>query len=42
VSVGVAALPDHGADTQSLLQKVDDLMYQAKKDGKNKVYCDLK
>jgi len=25
-----------------LLQKVDDLMYQAKKDGKNKVYCDLK
>ena len=42
VSVGVAALPDHGADTQSLLQKVDGLMYQAKKDGKNKVYCDLK
>ncbi|HKJ30051.1 MAG TPA: sensor domain-containing diguanylate cyclase [Desulfuromonadales bacterium] len=42
VSVGVAALPDHGSDTQSLLQKVDDLMYQAKKDGKNKVYFDLK
>ena len=42
VSVGVAALPDHGADTQALLQKVDALMYQAKKDGKNKVYCDLK
>jgi diguanylate cyclase (GGDEF)-like protein len=42
VSVGVAALPDHGSDTQALLQKVDDLMYQAKKDGKNKVYCDLK
>jgi diguanylate cyclase (GGDEF)-like protein len=42
VSVGVAALPDHGVDTQALLQKVDDLMYQAKKDGKNKVYCDQK
>ena len=42
VSVGVAALPDHGSDTQSLLQKVDGLMYQAKKDGKNKVYFDLK
>ena len=42
VSVGVAALPDHGAEAQALLQKVDDLMYQAKKDGKNKVYCDMK
>jgi diguanylate cyclase (GGDEF)-like protein len=42
VSVGVAAVPDHGADTQALLQKVDALMYQAKNDGKNKVYWDLK
>lgn len=41
VSVGVAALPDNGADTKTLLKKVDDLMYQAKREGKNSVYCDL-
>jgi diguanylate cyclase (GGDEF)-like protein len=38
VSIGVAALPDNGQDAGSLLQSVDDLMYQAKRDGKNKVY----
>ncbi|MDT8444696.1 MAG: sensor domain-containing diguanylate cyclase [Desulfuromonadales bacterium] len=38
VSIGVAALPDDGQDAGSLLQSVDDLMYQAKRDGKNKVY----
>lgn len=37
VSVGVAALPDDGQDAGSLLQSVDDLMYRAKRDGKNKV-----
>ncbi|MGK2905533.1 MAG: sensor domain-containing diguanylate cyclase [Desulfuromonadales bacterium] len=39
VSVGVAALPDCGMDTRTLLKSVDDLMYQAKREGKNKVYC---
>jgi diguanylate cyclase (GGDEF)-like protein len=39
VSVGVAALPDDGIDTRTLLKSVDDLMYQAKREGKNKVYC---
>jgi diguanylate cyclase (GGDEF)-like protein len=38
VSVGVAALPNNGSDTSSLLKAVDDLMYQAKREGKNKVY----
>ena len=38
VSVGVASLPDDGSDTTLLFKSVDDLMYQAKGDGKNKVY----
>jgi diguanylate cyclase (GGDEF)-like protein len=38
VSVGVASLPGDGSDTGTLLKTVDDLMYQAKRDGKNKVY----
>ena len=38
VSVGVAALPDDGNDPVSLLKSVDDLMYKAKHEGKNKVY----
>lgn len=38
VSVGVAALPADGADTDTLLKTVDALMYKAKHEGKNKVY----
>ena len=38
VSVGVAALPEDGSDAAGLLKTVDDLMYQAKREGKNKVY----
>lgn len=38
VSVGVATLPDDGADAGALLKSVDDLMYKAKNEGKNKVY----
>jgi diguanylate cyclase (GGDEF)-like protein len=38
VSVGVASLPADGSDTAMLLKSVDDLMYLAKGDGKNKVY----
>jgi len=41
VSVGVAALYDDGQDTGSLLKSVDDLMYRAKHEGKNKVYSSL-
>ena len=38
VSVGVAALPGDGQEAASLLKSVDDLMYKAKSQGKNKVY----
>ncbi|PLX79141.1 MAG: GGDEF domain-containing protein, partial [Desulfuromonas sp.] len=38
VSIGVASLPDDGQDMGALLKTVDDLMYRAKRDGKNRVY----
>jgi len=37
VSVGVAARPDDGSDTISLLKAVDGLMFTARNDGKNQV-----
>ena len=39
VSVGVAALPDDGVNTKSLLKIVDELMSKAKGKEKNKVYA---
>lgn len=38
VSVGVAAFPEDGDCHETLLKRVDELMYLAKEDGKNKVY----
>jgi len=38
VSVGVASVPEDGSDANALLKSVDDLMYKAKNEGKNKVY----
>jgi diguanylate cyclase (GGDEF)-like protein len=38
VSIGVASFPDDGTDTPSLLKAVDDLMYRAKGEGKNRVF----
>ncbi len=38
VSVGVATFPGNGSDAESLLKTVDNLMYRAKEQGKNKVY----
>ena len=38
VSVGVATCPRDGKDADGLLMATDDLMYMAKKHGKNKVY----
>ena len=38
VSVGVASVPEDGSDATALLQSVDDLMYKAKREGKNKIY----
>jgi diguanylate cyclase (GGDEF)-like protein len=39
VSVGVAAFPDDGDSTTQLLKTVDELMYAAKRTGKNQVHC---
>lgn len=38
VSVGVAAYPRDGQDRDALLQVADALLYQAKREGKNRVY----
>jgi diguanylate cyclase (GGDEF)-like protein len=37
VSVGLACYPDDGTDAQELVQKADGALYQAKKNGKNRV-----
>ncbi len=40
VSVGVASFPRDGEDGDRLLHRVDQLLYRAKREGKNKVYVD--
>jgi diguanylate cyclase (GGDEF)-like protein len=37
ISIGLAALPDHGTDIESLISIADDAMYQAKDAGRNRV-----
>ena len=37
VSVGVAAFPDHGGDSEALLHAVDAALYQAKREGRDRV-----
>jgi diguanylate cyclase (GGDEF)-like protein len=37
VSVGVAAFPEHGHDVRTLLQAADAALYQAKRDGRNRI-----
>jgi diguanylate cyclase (GGDEF)-like protein len=39
VSVGVASFPEDGSSEELLLKAVDQLMYQAKRNGKNRVHC---
>jgi len=39
VSIGVACYPFHAQTIDDLLQTVDNAMYQAKKGGRNRVYC---
>ena len=34
-SIGIALYPDHGSDTETLLDHADQAMYQAKSEGKN-------
>ncbi len=38
ISVGVAAYPTHGTNTDSLLRAADHAMYRAKQNGRNRVY----
>jgi len=37
VSVGVAAIPEHGATPQRLLEAADAALYRAKREGRNRV-----
>ncbi len=37
ISVGLAAYPEHGKDVKSLFVVADNMMYKAKKDGKNAI-----
>lgn len=42
ISVGVATLPDHAKDRDTLITFADKSLYQAKESGKNKVCCGFK
>jgi diguanylate cyclase (GGDEF)-like protein len=37
VSIGVAELPQHGASAEELLKAADAALYQAKRDGRDRV-----
>ena len=37
LSIGVASLPDDALDLESLIQKADQALYRAKREGRNKV-----
>jgi len=39
-SIGIAIYPDHGHDAQTLIQRADVAMYEAKRDGFNYVFYD--
>jgi diguanylate cyclase (GGDEF)-like protein/PAS domain S-box-containing protein len=39
-SMGIAIYPDHGADAQTLIQRADIAMYEAKRDGLGHVFYD--
>ncbi|MFD0391670.1 diguanylate cyclase [Tistrella bauzanensis] len=37
ISLGVAALPEHGADAGMVLRMADEMLYEAKNGGRNRV-----
>ena len=37
ISIGVTAYPDHGESAEDLVELADQALYEAKKNGKNKV-----
>jgi diguanylate cyclase (GGDEF)-like protein len=37
ISIGVASYPEHGVEIEALLKAADDALYQAKREGKNRV-----
>jgi diguanylate cyclase (GGDEF)-like protein len=37
ISVGVARFPDHGKTTRDIIRAADEVLYQAKRDGRNRV-----
>ena len=39
VSIGVSSYPTHGGDLVEVLRSVDAALYQAKRDGRNRVVC---
>jgi diguanylate cyclase (GGDEF)-like protein len=38
ISIGVSEFPEDGSTLDKLVQKADDMLYKAKRDGKNRVY----
>jgi diguanylate cyclase (GGDEF)-like protein len=38
ISMGLAALPDHGTDIESLIWFADEAMYRAKDAGRNRIF----
>ena len=40
VSIGVATFPQHGRDSEDLLQRADQALYRAKREGRNRVIAE--